>query len=145
MGGRRECQKDTLLCTATIQALWWLSGTHPHPQLPSIIHSPCLQFPICCFWVVTMENKSRKSYCLSAFLLQNHRIAESSELEGTLKSHLVQLPYSNEHLQLDQVAQSPGHPDLGCLLGQGIHHVSGQPVPVFHHSYYKKLIPLYPI
>jgi len=51
-----------------------------------------------------MENKSRKSYCLSAFLLQNHRIAESSELEGTLKGHPVQLPCNEQgHLMLHQL------------------------------------------
>ena len=38
------------------------------------------------------------------------------------------------HLQLDQVAQSPAQTDLEGLLHWGIHHLSGQPVPVPHHS-----------
>jgi len=45
--------------------------------------------------------------------------------EGTLKGHLVQLPCrEQEHLQLDQGAQSPVQPDLECLQGQSIHHVA---------------------
>jgi len=61
---------------------------------------------------------------------QNNR---SSGLEGTLKGHLVQLPCNEQgHLQLHQVAQSPIQPDLECLQGQGIHCLSGQPVPAPH-------------
>ena len=37
-------------------------------------------------------------------------------------------------------AQSPVQPDLDCLQRQGIHHLSGQPVPVPHHPYCKKLL-----
>jgi len=32
-------------------------------------------------------------------------------------------------------------PDLECVQGWGTHHLSGQPVPVHHHPYCKKLIP----
>ena len=61
------------------------------------------------------------------------------ELEGFFKGHLAKLPCDEqEHLQLDQVAQSPVQPDLECLQGWEIHHLSGQPVPVPHHSYCKK-------
>ena len=50
-----------------------------------------------------------------------HRIIESLELEGTFKSHLVQLPYNEQgHPQLNQVAQSLL---LESLQGQGIHHI----------------------
>ena len=42
--------------------------------------------------------------------------SELFELEGTLKGHLVQLPCNEqEHLQLDQGAQSPVQPDLECF------------------------------
>ena len=60
-------------------------------------------------------------------------IIESLELEGTLEDRLVPLPSNDQgHPQLDQVAQSPIQPDLQCLQGQGIHLLSGQPVPVPH-------------
>ena len=54
---------------------------------------------------------------------------KSFELERALKGYAVQL-FCNEqgHLQLHQGAQSPIHPDLECLQGQGIHHLSAQPV-----------------
>jgi len=47
-------------------------------------------------------------------------IIESLELEGTIKSHLVQ-----KHLQSD----------LECIHGWSIHHLSGQSVPVLHFPY----------
>lgn len=40
-----------------------------------------------------------------------------------------------EHLQLDEVTQNPVQPDLKCFKGRGIHHLSGKPVPVFHHPH----------
>jgi len=63
-------------------------------------------------------------------------------MEGTFKGHLVQ-PLCNKqgHLKLDQVAQSPIQPGLECFQGWGIYHLSGQPVPVFHHPHGKKLLP----
>ena len=65
-----------------------------------------------------------------------HGIIESFELEVTLKSHLVQIPCSEEgHLQLDQ---SSVQPDLEHLQRQGI---SGQPASVPHHPYCEKFIP----
>ena len=75
-------------------------------------------------------------------IIADCRIIESLELEGTFKGHLVQLPYNEQgHLQLDQDAQSLVHPDLECLQGWGIHHLSEQPVPVPHHAYCKKYLP----
>ena len=64
----------------------------------------------------------------------------SFELEGTFKGHVVQLLCDEQgHLQLDQVAQSLLQPDLECLQGRSIHRISGQPVPVPHHSYCKNI------
>ena len=53
---------------------------------------------------------------------------EQFELEGTFKGPV----YEQGHLQLDQVAQSPIQPDLECLQGWGMNHLSGHPVPVPH-------------
>ena len=62
------------------------------------------------------------------------RIIEWFGLEGAFKGHLVQALCNEQgYLQLDQVAQSPVQPDLECCQGWGIYHLSGQPVPVFHH------------
>ena len=63
------------------------------------------------------------------------------ELLRTLKGHLVQPPYNEQNTQQDRGAQSPAQPDLICLQGQGIHHLSGQTVPVPQHSHYKKHFP----
>ena len=66
----------------------------------------------------------------------HHRFIEWFKSEGTFKGYLVQLPWIKQgYLQLDQAAQSPIQPDLECLQGWGIHHLSGQTVPVPHHSY----------
>ena len=76
------------------------------------------------------------------FSLHYHRIIEWFELEGTFKGHLVQPPcHEQGHLPLDQVAQSPVQPDLECSQGWGIHHLSGKPLPVSHHSCRKKFLP----
>ena len=61
---------------------------------------------------------------------------ELFELEGTFKGHLVQLPCSEWG-----GAKSPIQPDLECLQGWDIHHLSGQPVPVLHYPYCKTSFP----
>jgi len=51
------------------------------------------------------------------------------ELEGAFKSHLVQIPCSEqEHLQLDQVLRAPSRLTLGVCRDWGICHLSGQPI-----------------
>ena len=63
------------------------------------------------------------------------------ELEGTRKGHLVQSPCNEqEHLQLHQCSELL-QPDLECLQRWGIHHISGQPVPVLHYPHCKKFLP----
>jgi len=75
-------------------------------------------------------------------LWQVYRIIERFELEETFKGHLVQLLCNEQgHLQPHQGAQSPVLPDLDCPQGQGIHHLSGQPVTVPYHPHCKKLLP----
>jgi len=73
--------------------------------------------------------------CLCMLESYNHRIIECFGLEGTFKGHLVQHSRNEQgHLQLDQVAQSSVQPDLECFRGWGLHYLSGQYVPVSHHS-----------
>lgn len=68
---------------------------------------------------------------------QNHKLFE---LEGAFEDHLVRLPCSEqEHLQLDWVTQKPLQPDLECLWGHGIHHLTGQSAPVPRYPYRKSL------
>ena len=43
--------------------------------------------------------------------------------------------------QVDQVAQGLVQLSLESLQGQGIHHISGQPVPVPHHPLCKRPFP----
>ena len=83
---------------------------------------------------------------ITSFITIHLRIIESLELEGTFKDPIVQLPCNEQgHLQLDEVAQCPVQPDLECLWAWGIHHLSGQPVPVPHHPYCEKTSSLYPV
>ena len=60
------------------------------------------------------------------------------ELQATFKGSLVQLPCNEQgHLHLDQVLRAL----LSLTLqDKGIHHLSGQPVPVLHYPY-KKFCP----
>jgi len=58
------------------------------------------------------------------------RMTASFELEGSLQGHLVPLPALSRDTHSSISAQSPIQPDLGCLQGLSIHHLSGQPVPV---------------
>ena len=70
---------------------------------------------------------------------QYHRIIESKNGLGwkePLRSFISNLP-------LDQVAQSHIQPGLQCLQGGGIHSLTGQPVPVSHHSHCKRCFSLY--
>jgi len=73
-----------------------------------------------------------------------HRIIAYFGLEGAFQGHLVQ-PLCNEqvHPQLDHTAQSPVQPNLECFQECGIYHLSGQPVPVFHHPHCKKISSLH--
>lgn len=76
-----------------------------------------------------------------------HSIIESLKglgCEVKFKSRLVQCPrnaFQLEHFHLYQVAQTPVQPDLEDFCGESIHHLSGQPVPVFHRTHYKSLVP----
>jgi len=71
---------------------------------------------------------------------KNNRIIDWFGLEGTFRGHLVQSPcHGQGHLPLDQVAQSPVQSGLVHFEGRGIYHLSGQPVPVFHHPHCKFL------
>ncbi|KAK4830334.1 LOW QUALITY PROTEIN: hypothetical protein QYF61_010098 [Mycteria americana] len=63
---------------------------------------------------------------------QNHRMLWiGRDLSRSSSSTPLQ---EQGHLQLGQVAQSPIQPDLECFQGWGLHYLSGQPIPVPHHS-----------
>jgi len=99
----------------------------------------CNSLIISCKSLIIYRSAKTLKICLSNnwyVLLQNHRIIQ------TFKDPQVQLPCNEQgHLQLEQVAQNLIHPDLECLQGWGIPHISGQHVPVLHCSYYKRLFP----
>jgi len=61
---------------------------------------------------------------------------------GTYRGHLAELACNEQgHFQLDQAAETPVQPDLECFQGWGIYHLSGQPMPMFHHPHCKKFVP----
>jgi len=76
-----------------------------------------------------------KQNCVTEFLYAE-KILDSFELEGTLKGHLFQL-HCNVwgNLQQEQAVQSLAQPDLQCLQGLGICHISGHPLPLPHHPH----------
>jgi len=80
------------------------------------------------------------------YILRYHRTTGRFGLEGTFRRHPAQPPCSKQgHLQLDQGAQSPVKPGLGCLQGWGISHLSGQLLPGFHQPHCIKISSLYPV
>jgi len=93
-------------------------------------------------WItVCLENDSMIPL-FSCFAAQNLKIIKSLELEGTFKGRLAQLSCTKQGLlQLDRGAQNPVQPDLECVQGQGIHHISGHPVPMPYHPHCKRLFP----
>ena len=57
------------------------------------------------------------------------QIIERFELEGALKDNLVQTACRvQEHLSLDQIAQTPVHPDCEHFHWWGIHNFSEKPL-----------------
>lgn len=89
---------------------------------------------------IILNFQFRTSFFVSAvFHITKYRIIESFEVEGTLKGYLVQFLCNEQgHLQLDPFAQNLVQPDLKCLQGWDIHHLSGQPLSVPHHPDCKK-------
>jgi len=67
---------------------------------------------------------------------------ESLELEGTFKGYLVQLTCSEQrHALLNQAVQGLTQPCLDSLQGQGIYHISRQPVSEPHYPHCKRFFP----
>ena len=91
-----------------------------------------IQVPLCCdlTWQTVEHRTTALSHplcpSLPQFAVQGnvqgmiskyfHRVIQKSELEGTLKGHLVPLP-CNGTPTAPSGAQSPIQPDLGCLQG----------------------------
>jgi len=86
------------------------------------------------------QNKVRRTLACPT---DRHRmIIECSWLEGTFRGHPAQPPCSGQgQLQLDQVGQSSIQSDTECFQVWGIDHLSGQPLPVFHHPHCKDFLP----
>lgn len=130
----------------------------------SVFHAPCIWYVsqwtfasspvlcdqmLCCWVVVNMLGRERR--CVSSwherainhskalwFLGARELIIGSFELEGTLKGHLVQSPCNEWTSTALLGAQSPVQPDLECLQGWDVPHLSGQSVPVPQLPYCKK-------
>jgi len=91
---------------------------------------------------IACSKRHLRTACKQVILLReqaastaDHRTIERFGLEWTFRGHLAQPPCSEQgHLQLDQVAQSPIQPGLEYFQGWGLHYLSGQPVPVLHHT-----------
>jgi len=76
---------------------------------------------------------------LNFWPVERGKIKEWFGLERTFKTILFQTPcFTQGHLFLDQVAQSPIQLGLECLQGGGIRNLSGQLVPVSHHPHSKE-------
>jgi len=81
---------------------------------------------------------SMNSNTFGAFVTCNYRIIERFGLEGTFKDHLLQTPCrGQEHLSLNQVAQSPIQPDFEHSKSWYIHNFSRQHIPVPHYAHLK--------
>jgi len=64
----------------------------------------------------------------------NNRMTKCFGLEWFFRGLLAQPPGGKQgYLQLDQVNKRPVQPSLKCFQGWGLHYLSGQPVPLFHH------------
>jgi len=78
-------------------------------------------------------------FCYSSMKI---RIIEQSGLEGTLKGHLAQHPPQWAGRPSTRSGCSEPHPTWPWMFqGWGIYHLSGKPVPVFHHPHCKKFLP----
>ena len=74
------------------------------------------------------------------------RIIEWPWLEGTPRIIKLQRPCLMQGCQpprliLDQAVLGPIQPGLECVQGQGIHNLSGQPIPAPHHCLCKEFPP----
>lgn len=87
-----------------------------------------------------MTDTQMKKVCVKKVyvLLQNHRMLWGGR---DIKDDLVTtLCHEQGHLPLSQIAQGSIQPGLGTLPRWDIHHVSGQPVPVFYQSHSKEYL-----
>ena len=95
------------------------------------------------FYLRIIKGQKQMGNCKNSSQFNSyHRIIEPFASEGTFKK-----PSSPTPLQRTGTPTAPSgtqsliQPDLESLTGQSIHHHSGQPVPVAHHPYCKKLLP----
>lgn len=97
-------------------------------------HQAFISLIFICWWVAEAWSWfARKSISLWN---SSHRMLW---VEATVKGYVVQPSFNKQGgFQLGQVAQSPVQPGAGCFQGWDIHHLSGKPVPVFHHRHQEK-------
>ena len=119
-------------CHSESQKLW---ATKWHPK-GELLHPYVSLQPLIWGWALPQHQAGQqwRKVCAKApeaKMQSKRQILESFELEGTFKCHLVQLPCNEQrHLQLNPVLRAPSSLTLGVCTG--IHHLSGQPVPLLH-------------
>ena len=97
---------------------------HPAPPKPPTPRVPVVM-PGCC-------EPAARGYCSASGGASVHGLIERVGRDLPRPSSPTPC-HEQRQLQLDRAAQSLIQPGLECLQGWGISHLSGQPVPGFHH------------
>ena len=126
------------IMVGTWACLQTLAASYGNELKSSVMCLSCAAFNCRCSFLRRIFQDCSFTHHLNPFTLNEipiHRIESQNYLswKERLKAIWSNSPAMNGHLQLDRVAQSPVQPDLECLQEQGIHHLSGQPVPVHHY------------
>lgn len=111
--------------------MWWALGC----QLPLCLRKTTI---VLMHALPSPHSHTKRKQLWIWYLLHPHRITKCFELVGTFKSHLVQTSCSDQgHPQLGHIAQSLIQHSLDSFQGWEFYHLSGQPVPIFHHPHCK--------
>jgi len=125
---------ERLSCKVT---KWHTCKQHSNPK-ENKTDLPVYSYPL--------ESAYYNTLYVAADITESHSSTEWPGLEGTSRIMNLQSPYHRQshqppHLILDQAAQGPIQPGLEHLQGQGIHDLTGQPLPALYHSHSKELPP----